>query len=162
VEIDDTAKGENCYAAATMKTVIAKPTVNQHSTNLFADSVDPDRHAWRAHARGTCSATKTARMNVRSEANMNINSTTRELVADCLSRIGAGDQSAAFDLASAFMGHLHEKDIDLNLSVIEALAVIARAHGCREAEDFLKDEWSALQPVLRKRWTRAGFNEPTA
>lgn len=92
---------------------------------------------------------------------MSIDSTTRELIADCLSRIGAGDQSAAFDLSSAFMGHLHEKDIDLNLAVIEALALLAKRHGCSEAEDFLNDEWPALQSVLRKRWVRAGFSEPT-
>jgi hypothetical protein len=92
---------------------------------------------------------------------MSIDGTTRELIADCLSRIAAGDQEAAFDLASAFMGHLHEKDIDLNLAVIEALIVLAKKHGCREAEDFLNDEWQPLKSILRKRWARAGFNEPT-
>lgn len=60
------------------------------------------------------------------------------------------------------MGHLHEKDIDLNMTVIEALAVLARAHGCIEAEDFLTNEWADMQYALRRRWARAGFADSTA
>jgi len=91
---------------------------------------------------------------------MSIDSTTRELIADCLSRIASGDYGAAFDLSSAFMGHLHEKDIDLNLAVVQALALLAKGHGCTEAEEFLAAEWSDIQPILRKRWARAGFGDP--
>ncbi|WP_428503151.1 hypothetical protein [Roseateles sp.] len=91
---------------------------------------------------------------------MSIDSTTRELIADCLSRIESGDYRAAFDLSSAFMGHLHEKDIDLNLAVVQALALLAKGHGCREADEFLTAEWPDMEPILRKRWARAGFSSP--
>jgi hypothetical protein len=88
---------------------------------------------------------------------MSIDTTTRELIADCLWRIATGDSSAAFDLASTFMGHLHEKDIALNLAVVEALATLAKAQGCEDAERFLADEWPEMQAILRKRWGRSGF-----
>lgn len=91
---------------------------------------------------------------------MSIDSVTRELIADCLSRIEAGDYGAAFDLSSAFMGHLHEKDIDLNLAVVQALALLAKGHGCREADEFLAAEWQDMQHILRKRWARSGFSDP--
>jgi hypothetical protein len=91
---------------------------------------------------------------------MSIDSTTHELIADCLSRIESGDYGAAFDLSSAFMGHLHEKDIGLNLAVIKALALLAEGHGCREAGEFLTTEWPDMEPILRKRWARAGFSDP--
>jgi hypothetical protein len=88
---------------------------------------------------------------------MSIDANTRELIADCLSRISAGDTSAAFDLASVFMGHAHEKDIGLNFAVIEGLATLAKARGCKSAEDFLSGQWPDMQAVLRRRWQRAGF-----
>lgn len=88
---------------------------------------------------------------------MAIDSTTRELVTDCLSRIAAGDAHAAFDLVSAFMGHFQEKDIDLNLALIEGLASLAKLSGCSDAEAFLQDEWADMQLILRKRLAREGF-----
>ncbi|MFG6448910.1 hypothetical protein ACG0Z6_11770 [Roseateles sp. BYS180W] len=90
---------------------------------------------------------------------MSIDSTTRELIADCLARIEAGDYGAAFDLSSAFMGHLHEKDIGLNLAVVQALALLAKSQGCCEAGEFLTTEWPTMQAILRKRWARYGFSE---
>lgn len=90
---------------------------------------------------------------------MSIDATTRELIADCLLRITSGDTCAAFDLASAFMGHLHEKDMGLNLAVIEGLVVLAKVQGCTHAGQFLADEWSDMQMILRKRWQRAGFSD---
>jgi len=65
-------------------------------------------------------------------------STTRELIADCLSRIETGDACAPLDLASLFMSHADTKDIGLYLAVVEALAVIAKKQGCGEAEKFLE------------------------
>jgi hypothetical protein len=91
---------------------------------------------------------------------MSIDSTTRELIADCLSRIKSGDCGAAFDLSLAFMGHLHEKDIDLNLAVVQALALLAKRHGCQEADEFLAAEWPDMESILRKRWARSGFSDP--
>lgn len=88
---------------------------------------------------------------------MTIDAITRELVDDCLSRISAGDASAAFDLASAFMSHADAKDVDLNLAIIEALATMAKLQGCSEAADFLDGQWSDMKTILGKRWRRAGF-----
>lgn len=90
---------------------------------------------------------------------MSIDLTTRELIADCLSRIASGEADAAFDLASAFMGHLHEKDVGLNLAVVEALATLAKVQGSTDADQFLANEWPAMQEILRKRWQRAGFTD---
>jgi len=90
---------------------------------------------------------------------MGIDATTRELLADCLVRIASGDASAAFDLASTFMGHGHEKDIGINLALIEALATLAKDRGCADANDFLSGQWLDMQAVLRKRWLRAGFTD---
>lgn len=88
---------------------------------------------------------------------MTIDSTTRELIADCLSRISQGDACAALDLASAFMSHADSKDIGLNLAVVEALATLAKNQGCPDAPTFLQGQWSEMQAILRKRWERAGF-----
>lgn len=88
---------------------------------------------------------------------MALNSTTRELIDDCLSRIANGDASAAFDLASTFMSHADSKDIGLNLAVIEALASLAKVQGCSDAATFLQGQWPDLQSILKKRWQRAGF-----
>lgn len=88
---------------------------------------------------------------------MTIDATTRELVDDCLGRIAAGDASAAFDLASAFMSHADAKDVDLNLAIIEALATMAKLQGCAEAADFLTGQWPDMKAILGKRWRRAGF-----
>jgi hypothetical protein len=68
---------------------------------------------------------------------MTIDSTSRELIDDCLSRISNGNARAAFDLASAFMSHADSRDIGLNLVVVEALATLAKAKGCPEAVAFL-------------------------
>lgn len=83
--------------------------------------------------------------------------TTRELIADCLTRIAAGDARASFDLASVFMGHVEVKDVALNLVVIEALVLIAKAHGNLLANSFLREQWPDMQEILAKRWRRAGF-----
>ena len=48
--------------------------------------------------------------------------TTRELIADCLSRIESDDACASFDLASLFMSHADSKEVGLYLAVVEALA----------------------------------------
>ena len=88
---------------------------------------------------------------------MTVDATTRELVHDCLSRLASADSSAAFDLASVFMSHADEKDIGINLAVIEALVMSAKMHGSAEAADFLSSQWSDIQTILRKRWRRAGF-----
>jgi hypothetical protein len=88
---------------------------------------------------------------------MAIDSTTRELIADCLARIAKGDACAPLDLASAFMSHADSKDIGVHLAVVEALAVIARKQGCAEADKFLQGQWPDMQGILRKRWQRAGF-----
>lgn len=88
---------------------------------------------------------------------MTIDATTRELVDDCLGRIATGDAGAAFDLASAFMSHADAKDVDLNLAIIEALATMAKLHGCAEATDFLDGQWLDMKTILGKRWRRAGF-----
>lgn len=90
---------------------------------------------------------------------MSIDSTTRELIQDCLTRIASNDACAAFDLASVFMGHAHEKDIGVNLALIQALALLAKDRGCAEANDFISVQWPDIQAVLRKRWLRAGFTE---
>jgi hypothetical protein len=88
---------------------------------------------------------------------MTIDSTTRELIADCLSRIGRGDPCAALDLASVFMSHADSKDIALNLALVEGLAVLAKKQGCADANVFLQGQWTDMQSILRKRWERAGF-----
>jgi hypothetical protein len=86
-----------------------------------------------------------------------IDSTTRELIDDCLARISSGDTCAAMDLASAFMSHADAKDISLNLAVVEALATLAKAQGCADAAAFLAEQWSDMRVILEKRWRRAGF-----
>lgn len=88
---------------------------------------------------------------------MTVDSITRELVADCLVRIGKGDACAPMDLASAFMSHADAKDIGVHLAVVEALAIIAKKQGCPEAFKFLQEQWPDMQTILRKRWQRAGF-----
>ena len=88
---------------------------------------------------------------------MAVDSTTRELVADCLARISKGDACAPLDLASAFMSHADAKDIGLNLAVVEALATIAKMQGCAAAGSFLQGQWPDMQAILRKRWERAGL-----
>jgi hypothetical protein len=86
-----------------------------------------------------------------------VDGTARELIADCLDRIKAGDACAPMDLASAFMSHADAKDIGLYLAVVEALAVIAKKQGCANAEEFLQKQWPGMQEIFRKRWGRAGF-----
>ncbi|MCC7548600.1 MAG: hypothetical protein IT532_12615 [Burkholderiales bacterium] len=88
---------------------------------------------------------------------MAIDSTTRELIDDCLSRIANGDASAALDLASTFMSHADSKDIGLNLAVVEALVSLAKTQGSSDAVIFLQDQWPDMQSILKKRWQRAGF-----
>ena len=88
---------------------------------------------------------------------MALDSTTRELIDDCLSRIANGDASAALDLASTFISHVDAKDIGLNLAIIEALASLAKIHGCSDAATFLQSQWPDMQSILKKRWQRAGF-----
>lgn len=88
---------------------------------------------------------------------MTVDATTRELIEDCLGRIAAGDASAAFDLASAFMSHVDAKDVELNLAIVEALATLAKLQGCADAADFLTGQWPDMKAILGKRWRRAGF-----
>lgn len=88
---------------------------------------------------------------------MTVDSTTRELIADCLARIRKGDACAPMDLASAFMSHADAKDVGVHLAVVEALALLAKKQGCPEAEKFIQGQWSDMQNILRKRWGRAGF-----
>jgi hypothetical protein len=88
---------------------------------------------------------------------MAVDLTTRELIADCLTRISKGDVCAPLDLASVFMSHADAKDIAVHLAVVEALAVIAKTQGCGEADKFLEGQWPDMQDILRKRWSRAGF-----
>jgi len=88
---------------------------------------------------------------------MAVDSTTRELIADCLARIAKGDACAPLDLASAFMSHADAKDIDVNLALVEALATIAKMQGCAEAGNFLQGQWPDMRAILRKRWARSGF-----
>jgi hypothetical protein len=88
---------------------------------------------------------------------MTVDATTKELVADCLTRISSGDAGAAFDLASAFMSHVDAKDIGINLAVVEALATLAKVQGSPDAAAFLDGQWPEMQGILRKRWRRAGF-----
>jgi len=88
---------------------------------------------------------------------MAVDSTTRELIADCLARISKGDACAPLDLASAFMSHADTKDVGVYLAVVEALATIAKMQGCAEADNFLQGRWPDMRAILRKRWERAGF-----
>ena len=88
---------------------------------------------------------------------MALDSTTRELIADCLDRISRGDACAPLDLASVFMSHADAKDITVHLAVVEALAVISKIQGCDDSHKFLEDQWPEIQAILRKRWERAGL-----
>jgi hypothetical protein len=88
---------------------------------------------------------------------MTVDSTTRELIADCLARISQGDACAPFDLASTFLSHADAKDIGLNIAMAEALTVISQMQGCNEATKFLQEQWPEMQAILRKRWKRAGL-----
>ena len=88
---------------------------------------------------------------------MTVNSTTRELVSDCLARIIKGDPCAPMDLASVFMSHVESKDVDMHLAVVEALALLSTKQGCQDADQFLKEQWSGMKEGLRGRWQRAGF-----
>jgi hypothetical protein len=88
---------------------------------------------------------------------MAIDATTRELIADCISRISKGEACAALDLASAFMSHADSRDIGLNLAVVEALVTSAKIAGCADAANFLDNQWPQMQTILRKRWARGGF-----
>jgi alkylhydroperoxidase family enzyme len=88
---------------------------------------------------------------------MELDSTTRELIADCLARISDGDACAAFDLASTFISYVSEKDIALNLAVIEALVTLAKLQGCADATAFLEGQWPAMEPILQRRWKLVGF-----
>jgi hypothetical protein len=88
---------------------------------------------------------------------MAVDSTTRDLIADCLARIAQGDACAPMDLASSFMSHVDAKDIGLNLAVVEALAVLAKRQGCPDATAFLEGQWPEMKAILQKRWERAGF-----
>lgn len=88
---------------------------------------------------------------------MTIDTTTREIIDQCLTRVAAGDASAAFDLASTFMAHVDAKDVEVNLAIVEALATMAKLQGCTEAADFLASQWPDMKTILGKRWRRAGF-----
>jgi len=88
---------------------------------------------------------------------MTVNSTTRELVSDCLARINTGDPCAPMDLASVFMSHVESKDVDMHFAVVEALALLSSKKGCQDADQFLKEQWSRMKEGLRGRWQRAGF-----
>lgn len=88
---------------------------------------------------------------------MAISSTAKEIIADCLQRIAKGDSCAAFDLASQVMSYADAKDIELNLAIVEALALISQRSGCEPAEKFLASQWKEMQEVLRKRWARGGL-----
>lgn len=88
---------------------------------------------------------------------MAIDTTTRELINECLAGIAKGDALATMNLASVFMGNVDAKDIELNLAVVEALATLAKINGSSEAVDFLEGRWPSLQPILRKRWERSGL-----
>ena len=88
---------------------------------------------------------------------MTIDSTTRELIGECLAGVAKGDGLATMNLASVFMGNVDTKDIELNLAVVEALATLAKNNGCSEAADFLEGRWPSMQLILRKRWERNGM-----
>jgi hypothetical protein len=94
---------------------------------------------------------------IANEDSMAVNSTTKELVSDCLERIEKGDACAPMDLASVFMSHAESKDIDMHLAVVEALALLSRKQGCQDADQFLKEQWFGMKEGLRGRWERAGF-----
>ena len=88
---------------------------------------------------------------------MAITATTREIIHDCMSRLSAGDSCAAFDLAGLVIAHADSKDIELNLAIVEALALASKQRGCDAAEKFLGEEWEPMKQILRKRWARSGF-----
>jgi len=88
---------------------------------------------------------------------MTIDATTRELVDDCLLRISKGDKSAAFDLASVFMSHVYQKDVDLNLSIIEALALLAASQDDEIINKFINTQWPVMKESVRRRLLNAGF-----
>jgi hypothetical protein len=88
---------------------------------------------------------------------MAIDETGREIIQDCLSRIQAGDPDAAMDLAREFWGRLDQKDIGLNLAVIEALATIAKQQGSAEAAEFLEKQWPEIQWISFRRLKKYGF-----
>jgi hypothetical protein len=88
---------------------------------------------------------------------MTITSITREIIQDCLDRLGKGDSCAAFDLASQVMSHADEKDIELNLAIVEALALSSKNNGCEASQQFLAEQWDAMKESLRRKWARGGL-----
>ena len=88
---------------------------------------------------------------------MALDDPNRHLAQDSVIQIASGSPDAAYNLALAFMANVDSKDIDLNLAVIEALALLAKQGGCAPAQTFLDQQWSDMKEVLRKRWSRAGF-----
>src|SRR3954451_2738596 len=88
---------------------------------------------------------------------MSSNDAGREIIQDCLARIKAGDPNAAMDLAREFWGRLDQKDISLNLAVIEALATISKLQGSPEAVEFLENQWLEIQWISFRRLKKYGF-----
>jgi hypothetical protein len=69
------------------------------------------------------------------------------------------DADALMSLATFLVGHSEVRSIELQLVVIEAIAVAANKAGSADAQKFLTEQWPALQTILPKRWARAGFIE---
>jgi hypothetical protein len=79
--------------------------------------------------------------------------TSRAHAQECLERISSGAPDAAHELAQIFMSRVAQKDVEMFLLVIEALARQSASLGCQDAKDFLETDWPQLRPTLKRRYS---------
>lgn len=80
--------------------------------------------------------------------------TDPEIVAEFFTRISAGDEEAAFDLAQFCMSRIVKKDADAMLDMVEGLSRVSEKLGSTHARAFLSDDWKSLRAILLKRLKR--------
>jgi hypothetical protein len=79
---------------------------------------------------------------------------SHEHAKECLEKISAGEADGAFEFAQIFLSRIPQKDTEIFLLAVEALARQSAVLGCAEAKTFLENEWGELKPVLEKRLNR--------
>lgn len=79
---------------------------------------------------------------------------SHEFLRDCLDRIANGDPGATYDLASFWIGHVADRDPEIELGIAEGLLIQAAKLGSKDAEDYLSKTWPDMKEILRKRLTR--------
>lgn len=76
---------------------------------------------------------------------------SHDLLADCLTRISAGDPMGAHDLANFWMAHVFDRDPVIELGIVEGLMRQSAQLGSADARAFLDGMWPNMRPILEKR-----------